>query len=77
MNGVFEQALGSDFQRLHPDLQRRFGISSEAGIACRGRGVMDRIWRGPAFTVPFLHVGAWRNILVPVRGTNVPFMIEN
>jgi hypothetical protein len=77
MTSVFRQAMGSDFDRLHPELQRRFGISSAAGVACRGRGVMDRIWRGAAFTAPFLRIGSWRNILVPIHGTDVPFMIEN
>jgi len=78
VTGVFRRALGgSDFQRLHPELQRRFGISSEDGVACRGAGVMDRVWRGASFTVPFLHIGAWRNILIPVTGTDVPFTIEN
>lgn len=38
---------------------------------------MDEIWRGAAFTVPFLRIGAWRNILVPIRGQAVPFTIEN
>jgi len=77
MRGVFERALGADFHRLHPQLQRRFGISSAAGIACRGAGLMERVWRGASFTLPFLHVGAWRNILIPVTGPNVPFTIEN
>lgn len=77
MTGVFRAALGSDFDRLHPLLQKRFGVSTEGGVACVGRGVMDRIWRGPAFTVPFLWLGAWRNILVPRVGTCVPFTVEN
>lgn len=77
MSAVFERALGSDFARLHPELQRRFGISSVGATSCRGSGVMDEIWRGAPFTVPFLMVGAWRNILVPVTGTAVPFTIEN
>lgn len=77
MIGIFERALGSDFSRLHPQLQRRFGLSSDAGEACIGRGTMERLWRGPAFTVPFLQIGAWRNILVPVAGRDVPFTIEN
>lgn len=77
MSSIFAAAMGSDFARLHPQLQKRFGVSSAAGVSCVGRGVMDEIWRGPSFTVPFLWIGAWRNILVPTRGRAVPFTIEN
>jgi hypothetical protein len=77
MTSIFADAMGSDFARLHPELQRRFGVSSAAGTSCVGVGVMDEIWRGASFTVPFLWVGAWRNILVPTRGRGVPFTIEN
>lgn len=77
MSSIFARAMGSDFERLHPQLQRRFGLSSTDGVACIGNGVMDRIWRGGGFTTPFLRIGAWRNILVPTVGTAVPFTIEN
>ena len=75
--GIFAETLGSDFDRLHPQLQRRFGLSVAAGEACIGRGVMDEVWRGPVWTVPFLHIGAWRNILIPLQGKGIPFTIEN
>jgi hypothetical protein len=38
---------------------------------------MTRIRRGPWWTVPFLHVGRLRNILIPDVGEDVPFTIEN
>jgi hypothetical protein len=38
---------------------------------------MDRIWRGPVHTVPFLWLGTWRNIMFPEQGINVPFTFEN
>ncbi|MEP7766103.1 DUF4166 domain-containing protein [Sanguibacter sp. 25GB23B1] len=74
---VFAQALGSDLSRLHPQMQRRFGLTPDGENACVGRGVMDEVWRGRAVAVPFLWFGAWRNILVPRVGTQVPFTIEN
>ncbi|MEV4412315.1 DUF4166 domain-containing protein [Catellatospora sp. NPDC049609] len=77
MTSIFERALGSDFGRLHPRLRQRFGFDSTDRTACVGTGVMDEIWRGRAFTVPFLHLGATRNILFPERGRDVPFTIEN
>lgn len=77
MTSIFETALGADFQRLHPMLQRRFRVGLESGEACIGRGVMDHIRRGPWWTVPFLQIGRLRNILIPDTGAAVPFVIEN
>lgn len=77
MTSVFEEALGADFQRLHPMMRRRFGVGLDAGEACTGRGVMSSVRRGPWWTVPFLQIGRLRNILVPDVGEDVPFTIEN
>ena len=74
---MFPRALGEDFSRLHPMLQRRFGVGLAAGYSCVGTGTMARIRRGPWWTVPFLQVGRIRNILVPDVGTDIPFTIEN
>lgn len=75
--GIFERALGADFARLHPQLQRRFGVGVEAGYGCIGRGAMTEVRRGPWWTLPFLLVGTFRNILFPERGRDVPFRIDN
>ncbi|PWB98104.1 DUF4166 domain-containing protein [Homoserinimonas hongtaonis] len=77
MTSVFERALGADFDRMHPMLQKRFGVGLESGYAAVGTGVMSSIRRGPWWTLPFLWVGSIRNILVPDQGHNVPFRIEN
>jgi hypothetical protein len=77
MTSIFQRALGSSFDRLHPQLQRRFGFSADDGVACIGTGVMEDIWRGKAFTLPFLYAGTTRNILFPESGTDVPFTIKN
>ncbi|MEV6766072.1 DUF4166 domain-containing protein [Streptomyces sp. NPDC051105] len=77
MTSMFRTVLGAGFDRLHPQLQRRFSVGLASGEACTGRGVMERIWHGPAFVRPFLALGATRNILVPKAGRNVPFVIEN
>ncbi|PZF43578.1 MULTISPECIES: DUF4166 domain-containing protein [unclassified Curtobacterium] len=77
MTSVFRAALGADFHRLHPMMQRRFGVGLDAAEACIGRGVMTSIRRGPWWTVPFLQIGRLRNILVPDVGDDVPFTIEN
>jgi hypothetical protein len=77
MASIYQQILGADFARLHPQIQRRFGFSSADGIACVGRGVMAEVWHGAPYTLPFLYVGAWRRIMFPERGRLVPFTIEN
>jgi len=77
MASIYQQALGSDFEKLHPKIQERFGFNSEDGIASIGSGVMDEIWRGRFYTVPFLYVGTWRRIMFPEYGKNIPFTIEN
>ena len=77
MTSIYRQALGADFDRLHPRMQWRFGFSSADGVSQVGTGVMDRVWRGPWWTVPFLAAGATRRVLFPTRGTAVPFSVAN
>ena len=77
MTSIFQQALGADFNRLHPQLRWRFGFSSGDGVSQIGRGVMDEVWRGRWWTLPFLLLGSTRRVLFPSRGRGVPFTIEN
>jgi hypothetical protein len=77
VSSIYQRVLGSDFSRLHPQIQRRFGFSSVDRVASIGRGVMDEIWKGAFYTIPFLYVGTWRRIMFPETGRNVPFTIEN
>ncbi|HEY8913534.1 DUF4166 domain-containing protein [Lacisediminihabitans sp.] len=77
MTSIFESALGDDFARLSPMMQKRFGVGLDSGYACVGTGVMSQIRRGPWWVVPFLYTGKLRNILIPDVGENVPFTIEN
>jgi hypothetical protein len=77
MTSIYQRFLGSDFQKLHPRIQQRFGFSSEDKVAAIGSGQMDEIWRGHLCTVPFLYLGTWRRIMFPEHGNNVPFRIEN
>jgi Domain of unknown function (DUF4166) len=77
MNSIYQRAMGSDFARLHPQIQRRFGFSSQDAVASVGTGVMERVWHGAPYTLPFLVVGTWRSIMFPESGRDVPFRIEN
>jgi hypothetical protein len=77
VNSIYQQVLGSDFGKLHPQIQKRFGLTSAAGLGAIGRGVMEEVWRGPFWTLPFLYLGTWRRIMFPEVGVNIPFTIEN
>jgi hypothetical protein len=77
MSSIYQEVLGAEFSRLHPQIQRRFGFGSGDGVAAIGRGIMERVWHGRFYTLPFLYVGTWRRIMFPEYGQNVPFTIEN
>lgn len=42
-----------------------------------GTGVMEEIWHGEAYTLPFLYLGSWRSIMFPETGRDIPFQIVN
>ena len=77
MMSIYQQALGSEFRKLHPEIQRRFSLHSGSGLAAVGTGRMDRIWHGGLYTLPFLYLGTWRSIMFPEHGRDVPFTIQN
>jgi hypothetical protein len=77
MTSIYRKILGPAFERLHPQIQRRFGFSSGDGLAAIGTGVMEELWRGRCYTLPFLYLGTLRRILLPESGTNIPFTIQN
>lgn len=77
MTSIYQEVLGPAFDRLHPQVQKRFGFSSADGLASIGSGVMDELWHGRCYTLPFLYLGACRRIMFPERGVQVPFTIRN
>jgi hypothetical protein len=74
---IYQRVLGSAFARLHPRVQEWFGYTIADGVAPRGRGTIDSIRHGGLYALPFLHVGAMRNIMFPEQGDNVPFTVES
>ena len=76
MKSIYEQALGEKFALLHPRIRERFGFSSRDEVACIGTGIMDEIWHGALYTMPFLYIGSWRRIMFPEQGRAVPFTIR-
>ena len=77
MRSIYEQALGDQFALLHPRIQERFGFSSKDRRGSIGKGIMEKVWRGKFFTLPFLYVGSWRRIMFPEHGAGIPFMVRN
>jgi Domain of unknown function (DUF4166) len=77
VKSIYQRVLGEEFDRLNPRIQQRFALTSTAGRAAIGRGTMAKVWRGRFFTLPFLYVGTWRNIMFPDQGRDVRFEIEN
>jgi len=77
MISIYQRAMGSDFDKLHPQIQRRFSFHSGSRVASFGTGVMDIVWHGAPYTLPFLYIGTWRSIMFPEHGRNVPFTIQN
>ncbi|MCA8986469.1 MAG: DUF4166 domain-containing protein [Planctomycetaceae bacterium] len=74
---IVQRALGQDFYQLHPKIQEQYGISSESDSAFIGTGVMEDVWHGKWYVVPFLVLGSLRRILFPETGRNIPFEIRN
>lgn len=74
---IYKQYLGNDFERLHPKMQQRFGISSERPVYMLGTGIMEQVRNAGWHTLPFLYFGTLRNIMFPETGKNIPFTIEN
>ena len=44
MTSIYQEVLGREFERLHPQIQKRFAFSSADGIAAVGTGVMEELW---------------------------------
>ncbi|AWP27091.1 DUF4166 domain-containing protein [Paenibacillus glucanolyticus] len=76
MTSIYEQALGAQFQKLHPKIRERFGFNSKDNIASIGEGIMEEIWHAPWAVLP-LYIGTMRHIMFPNRGMGIPFRIEN
>lgn len=77
MKSIYERVLGEKFKLLHPRIQERFGFKSSDRVACIGTGVMEKVWHGALYTMPFLYLGSWRRIMFPEQGKAIPFTIKN
>ncbi len=74
---IYKKFLGSNFEKLHPKLQQRYGLSTEREIFIKGTGIMTEVRNAGIHVMPFLHMGTASNLMFPETGTNIPFTIEN
>lgn len=74
---LIRRMLGDDLDRAHPRLCEQYSFTSDDRKAFIGEGVMEEVWRGRFYTVPFLHIGATRRVMFPDTGRDVPVTIAN
>ena len=77
MKSIYHQALGDDFHRLHPELQKKYGLTSKQNIMALCQGRMTEIRGMNPLLRPFLQAGTWDHLVFPERGKDVPFTLEN
>ena len=70
---MYEHALGDEAEALHPAVRERYGVDTDDGVACVGRGEMD-ITNGRAFR-PVLALMPVENLLFRETGEDVPFSV--
>lgn len=74
---IFARALGSEFNDLHPLIQKLFGLCSSDHHVAISEGVMEEIWHGRFYMRPFLRLGEKRNLLFAEHARDVPFTLHN
>ncbi|MXP23908.1 DUF4166 domain-containing protein [Gordonia sp. HNM0687] len=73
MAPVYRQILGSDFDRLHPNVAWRYSIDSTSGVAQIATGIYESVYVTSALPPPFFWHYAKRNALPPKSSRMVPF----
>ncbi len=76
MASVYERVLGDRIEQLDPQLRRYFGRAA-AGAVGRGSGVYEVAGSRHRWLWPALAWMAWRHVLFPEYGRDIPFEIVN
>ena len=74
---AYKRHMGAEYEKLHPEIQKRFDFSTSNNIAFIGRGVMEHIWNGNKLAVFVLKLLSKSNILFPRTGQNISYEIHN
>lgn len=72
---IYKKVLGSNFNRLHPMLQKRYDLPE--GAVFRASGIMKDIKGGPKWLFPIFQAGIRWKLLFPEQGDDIPFTIKN
>lgn len=72
---VYERVLGDRIEQLAPALRRYFG--AHPGAVGRGVGVYEMAGSRQRWLRPVLAWLAWRHVLFPEYGRDIPFAISN
>ncbi|AFA71971.1 hypothetical protein GPOL_c09080 [Gordonia polyisoprenivorans VH2] len=73
MTPVYRDVLGSDFDRLHPNIAWRYSIDSTSNVAQIGTGILESVYITPALPPPFFWYYGKRNALPSKTSRMVPF----
>ncbi len=74
MKPLFEQALGADWERLHPTVRRHYNLKPGEQLLLHGE--MSEVYHS-LWVKPFILIGRLFGALVPYRGNNVPVEVHN
>ncbi len=77
MKSIYHLALGESFHKLHPEMQKKFGLISKQKIMILGQGRMTEIRGTPAVLRPILMAFVPSHVMFAERGRNIPFTLEN
>jgi Domain of unknown function (DUF4166) len=74
---AYRRQMGTEYEKLHPEIQKRFDFSTSNNIAFIGTGTMEKIWNGNKVAVFLLKILSKSNILFPRIGENIEYEIHN
>ncbi|WP_227396448.1 DUF4166 domain-containing protein [Jeotgalibacillus aurantiacus] len=77
MKSMFEKAVGNSFNRMHPELQKKYALHSESGYMVITEGTMHEIKGGSLLVRKVSILGTKLNFAFPERGDEIPFYMEN
>ncbi|MEE9096590.1 DUF4166 domain-containing protein [Pseudarthrobacter phenanthrenivorans] len=74
---IYQQALGTGFSRLQPELQEYFSLAPGSGQYGVGEGTFDVVGCRQRWLRPLLRLAGGEEAFFPEYGENIPFRIEN
>ncbi|MBM7579526.1 DUF4166 domain-containing protein [Jeotgalibacillus terrae] len=77
MKSMFQKAMGEEFTKLHPQLQKKYALNSSSDYKVITKGTMHEIKGGSRLVRKVSHLGVKMNFAFPERGDEIPFYMEN